>query len=102
VADWPDRFEDPPGPGASPENAEMPQPGFEQPAEPSRVDALIRQHGPQLLALDGIEGIAAGRTPAGGDAIVVFLRDEQARASLPQEIEGVPLQPVVTGPIDAQ
>jgi hypothetical protein len=80
----------------------MPQPGVEPSPAPSRVDALVRQYGPQLLALDGVEGIAAGRTQDGGDAIIVFLRDAQSGDALPKELEGVPVQPVITGPIEAQ
>jgi hypothetical protein len=102
VADWPDRYEAPPGAGEPPENAEMPAPGQEQPAPASHVEELLRRHGPSLLAIDGVEGIATGRTEAGVDAVIVFLRDESVAALLPRDLEGVPVQPVVTGPIEAQ
>ncbi len=79
----------------------MPQAGVEQPAITSDVQRVLRERGPTLLAIDGVEGIAAGRNAIGDDAITVFLHDASAGASIPAELDGVPVQTIVTGPIDA-
>ena len=102
MADWPDRFQPPPGPGEPRENAEMPPPVFEPPAPATQVEEVMRRHGPALLAVDGVEGIAAGRSPAGAPALIVFVRDSDVQDRLPTELDGVPVQSVITGPIEAQ
>jgi hypothetical protein len=102
VADWPDRWQEPPGPGEPPEDPVMPSPGEEPPGAGSHAEEVLRRHGPALLAIDGVEGIAVGRSPTGEDAIVVFIREAHVAANVPDELDGVPVQTVVTGPIQAQ
>jgi hypothetical protein len=80
----------------------MPQPSpGSPPASESNVHRVLRQHGPMLLAIEGVEGIAAGRTATGEDAVTVFLHDASVAASVPSELDGVPVQTIVTGTIDA-
>jgi hypothetical protein len=79
----------------------MPPSGAERPAISSDVERVLRERGPALLAIDGVEGIAAGRNAIGDDAITIFLHDAGAGASIPAQLDGVPVQTIVTGPIDA-
>jgi hypothetical protein len=79
----------------------MPQPPLAPPTSESHVHRVLRQQGPMLLAIKGVEGIAAGRTANGEDAITVFLHDASVAASVPRELDGVPVQTIVTGTIDA-
>ena len=65
------------------------------------VDAARQRHERSLLAIDGVEGVASGRTALGDDAMVVYLRDAAVRDLLPQRIEGFPVETAVTGPIDS-
>ena len=46
-------------------------------------------------------GVAVGRTQTGEDALVVYMRDPSVRNRLPSEVEGHPVETVVTGVIDA-
>ena len=54
-----------------------------------------------MLATAGIEGVAAGRDQNGNDAIVIYLRDEAAAATVPPTLDGYPVRAEVTGPITA-
>ena len=76
--------------------------------EPSSADApqsgiaLVRErHEQKLMSIEGVVGIAAGRTAIGDDAVVLYLRDASARSRVPSEIEGHSVETVVTGEIDA-
>ncbi|MDC8756882.1 hypothetical protein [Janthinobacterium fluminis] len=65
------------------------------------VDAARRRHERALLAIDGVEGVATGRTALGNDAIILYLRDATVQSRVPSQIEGFPVQTTVTGPINA-
>lgn len=65
------------------------------------VAAVRDWHAQALMALPGVTGVALGRTPIGDDAIVVYLRDASAKQRVPTQLEGYPVQTVVTGEIDA-
>jgi hypothetical protein len=62
---------------------------------------VLARHADELMAIDGVEGTGVGRNGVGDDAIVVYLRDASVRSRVPSEIEGYPVEPSVTGVIDA-
>jgi hypothetical protein len=53
------------------------------------------------MAIDGVEGVGVGRNSIGDDAIIVYLRTDDVKASLPRSIDGYPVETKVTGIIDA-
>jgi hypothetical protein len=83
------------------EEASMPYtPGSD--AEPaSGIQAVRQRHERDLAAIDGVVGLGIGRSRAGGDAIVVYLRDASVEARVPSELDGYPVVTVVTGAVDA-
>jgi hypothetical protein len=86
----------------SAEDAAMPYlPDGEGDTAAALVDSARRRHEPALLAIDGVEGVASGRTVSGDDAIVVYVRDDAARRLLPRQIEGFAVEIALSGPIDA-
>ena len=62
--------------------------------------AKTRNEG-RLLAIKGVKGVGIGRNAIGDDAIVVFLVDDSVGRQLPAEVDGFPVETVVTGEIDA-
>jgi hypothetical protein len=80
----------------------MPSPGPSPPGDVSRVEDVRRRHSRDLLASEGIEGVAVGRTEIGEDAIVVYVRDPSVSPRVPTKLEDVPVLTVVTGPIEAR
>ena len=65
------------------------------------IAAVRDRHESELMAIDGVVGVALGRNEIGDDAILVYLRDPSVRERLPRTLEDVPVQTEVTGPIDA-
>jgi hypothetical protein len=65
------------------------------------IAAVISRQEKELLPVDGVEGIGAGRDPAGHDALVVYVRDESVASAVPEKIDGYPVEIVVTGQISA-
>lgn len=66
-------------------------------SEPSTtLDAVRRRHNAELLAIDGVAGVATT-----DDGLLLYLRDEEARQRIPATVEGFPLSARVTGPIEA-
>jgi hypothetical protein len=65
------------------------------------IAAVISRQEKELLPVDGVEGIGAGRDPAGHDALVVNVRDESVASAVPEKIDGYPVEIVVTGQISA-
>jgi hypothetical protein len=63
--------------------------------------AVVRNHDRELLAVDGIEGVAAGQDRSGRDAIVVYVRQESVGERVPKTLEGYPVEVVVSGQITA-
>lgn len=91
------RFE-PPGDIAA-EDAAVPYHPPEQQLTGAR--AVVRNHDRELLAVDGIEGVAAGQDGSGRDAIVVYVSQESVAERVPKTIEGFPVEVVVSGQITA-
>jgi hypothetical protein len=84
------------------EEAAMPHTPSPADAEPvSAIEAVCRRHEKQLAAIDCVTGVAIGRTAIGEPAIVVYLREAAANERIPSELEGFPVQTIVTGAIDA-
>ena len=69
--------------------------------ESSGVDQARGRNEPRLLSINGVKGIGIGRNAIGDDAIVVFVVDGSVRARLPADVDGYPVETVVTGEIDA-
>jgi hypothetical protein len=66
----------------------------------SRALAVKERHESELLSLPGVEGV--GLTERDGrETIVLYLRGEEARSGVPEEVEGVPLTTEITGEITA-
>ena len=75
------------------------QPG---PATQSSGVSLAKERNEsRLLAIEGVRGVGIGRTAIGDDALVLFLVDESVARRLPGEVDGYPVETVVTGEIDA-
>lgn len=63
----------------------------------SDLAAAVRDDERRLLAVDGIEGVAAG-----DGVVVVYTRDESVAPQVPETIGDYPVEIVVTGEISAQ
>ena len=75
---------------------------YEPEPEPAlAIDVVRQRHERDIIAIDGVVGLATGRSRAGGDAIVVYVRDASVEARVPSELEGYPVVTVVTGAVDA-
>lgn len=85
------------------EEAAMPySPDDDAPAGASSAVERVRQsHEQRLMSISGVEGVGVGRSKIGGDAIIVYLRDEGAKKLVPSSIGGYPVETIVTGIIDA-
>ena len=68
----------------------------------SGVERVRQSHERELMSIDGVEGVGIGKNPIGNDAILVYLRDEGARKRVPANIEGFPVETIITGVIEAQ
>jgi hypothetical protein len=71
------------------------------PANHDTVVRALEHHRGGLESLDGVAGVAIGRTSLGEEAIMVYVIRPEAAGPLPSQIEGIPVEVVVTGPIDA-
>jgi hypothetical protein len=69
----------------------------------ARVRAVKRQHEGKLLDMAGVVGAGIGRSRSGEPVIEVYLdADESAKkAQIPNQLDGVPVRVVVTGPFTA-
>jgi hypothetical protein len=67
----------------------------------SSLEQVQQNHEQELMAIDGVEGVGAGRSKIGNDAIIVYLRDEGAKKRIPSNIDGYPVETIITGVIDA-
>lgn len=79
----------------------MPYDPDDESETPSRALRIKEEHEARLLAIDGVEGVGLGSDEAGEDAIILYLRNEEARARAPAKVEGVAVITEITGPIDA-
>lgn len=55
----------------------------------------------QLSHHKGIQGIGMTKTPSGEDAIIVYVKDQQALSQLPAVVRGFPVIGEITGEIRA-
>jgi hypothetical protein len=62
---------------------------------PSPLTTVVERSKAQLLQIEGVHGVAEGRTPIGDDAVRVDIDDDSIRPRLPNEIEGYPVEVVV-------
>jgi hypothetical protein len=53
------------------------------------------------MAIKGVEGVGIGNDSIGNDAIIVYVRTEDAKIRVPSSIDGYPVETIVTGIIDA-
>jgi hypothetical protein len=83
------------------ETAAVPYAPPPEEARRSRALAVKERHEGELLGLPGVMGV--GLTECDGrEAIVLYLRSEEARSGLPREMEGVPVTTEITGEITAR
>ncbi|HKG93529.1 MAG TPA: hypothetical protein VKA84_16595 [Gemmatimonadaceae bacterium] len=100
-------FESPPAPGAAGAGStarSLRQPaGAAEAADPATgIDRVRARHESRLLSMDGVVGVGLGRTSAGADVILVYVRDRAACDTLPGSLDGVPIEGIVTGTIRAR
>lgn len=65
-----------------------------------RVKEVQERHTAKLMAGEGVVGTAVGFNEQGKHAVLVFL-ERSGIAGIPQDLEGVPVYPLVTGKIAA-
>jgi hypothetical protein len=65
------------------------------PVPTTPIDDAIDRNRPRLLEIDGVIGVAHGRTSLGADAVLVHVVDESVRADVPAEIEDFPVEVIV-------
>ena len=65
-----------------------------------RVKQVQERHTAKLMAQKGVVGTAVGLSEGGRPAMLVLL-EETGVAGIPAELDGVPVQPIVTGKISA-
>lgn len=68
----------------------------------SELARVKQAHENELMAIDGVEGVGIGKNRIGDDAILVYLRDRGVVNSIPRDIEGHPVEIIITGQIDAR
>ena len=83
------------------EQAAMPYHPDDDPGPQGGIAEVISRRERELLPVDGVEGIAAGRDAAGHDALVVYVRDQAVAKAVPEKLDGYPVEIVVTGKISA-
>lgn len=65
------------------------------PGSRSRITEVIERNRVELTEIEGVHGVAEGRTPTGDDAVRVDVDDDAVRERLPETIEGYPVEVVV-------
>jgi len=65
-----------------------------------RVKEVQERHTNELMAREGVVGTAVGPNDQGRNAVLVLL-EKPGLGGIPQDLEGVPVHPVVTGKIEA-
>jgi hypothetical protein len=96
-----DQFEQP-GTNVT-EEAAMPEPfeGAEGTVSGSEVERVLARNEQQLLSIDGVEGVGIQQNLVGETVIAVYVRDRSAGERVPSELEGVPVEKVVSGEFEA-
>ena len=67
----------------------------------SAVEQVRQSHERELMAIEGVEGVGIGNDSIGNDAIIVYVRTNDAKTRVPSSINGYPVETIVTGVIDA-
>jgi hypothetical protein len=70
-------------------------------AEQSPLERTRQRHEQALMAIDGVVGVGIGRTSTGDEAILVYVKDASVKKRIPTRLEGFPVEPSVSGEIDA-
>jgi hypothetical protein len=80
-------------PNRNPNNdsAELPFTGEPPPAPSHPLDAVLQRFNSEILTIPGVEGTGHTLTPAGDDAIQVWIRDGSAAERIPSTFEGYPV-----------
>ena len=80
------------------EEAAMP---YRSGSETSPADMLKQKQQASLMAIEGVEGVGTGQDAIGNEAIVVYVRDQEAAKRVPQSVDGMKIVVQITGPISA-
>jgi hypothetical protein len=65
-----------------------------------RIREIQERHTERLMARAGVVGTAVGFNERGNSALLVFLEDSDT-TGLPKQLDGIPVEPIVTGTIYA-
>lgn len=76
---------------------------FNQPenAPQGGIEAVVAKHEQELLAIQGVTSVGIGFGPAGREVLALGVIDAGVAASLPPQIDGIPVRVFVTGEIEA-
>ncbi len=89
-------------PEEGPEHGEQAaMPYLQRDSTTSGIAAAKERNESRLMAIPGVKGVGIARNAIGDDALVVFLLDASVASRLPAEVDGYPVETVVTGEIDA-
>ena len=83
------------------ENAEITYQPDDEPSGGSGIKVAFAEAERQLAKREGVNGLGMSKTPAGQDAIVVYVKDKQALSQLPKVVNGIPIVGEITGEIKA-
>jgi len=87
-------------PGGAIEEAAVPMSGAPQ-SPRSPVTGVVERNRERLLAIEGVIGVAEGRTAIGDDAVRIDVLDASVGERTPREVEGYQVEVVVvTGGYD--
>ena len=67
-------------------------------ATEQQIREIKQRHGPALMKQAGISGVGIEKDEQGGYVLAVHASDPKALASVPEQIEGVPVKRVHSGP----
>ncbi len=71
----------------------------DEPPAAAGIGSALAHAEQQLGTKSGVHGMGMTKTPAGEDAIVVYVEDQQALSQLPATVDGYPIVGEVTGEI---
>jgi hypothetical protein len=63
------------------------------------IMAVVDEHAPRLIQIEGVSGVAVGRLPRGRPCVRIYVVEltDELRAQLPDELEGYPVDIEVSG-----
>ncbi len=70
-------------------------------ATEEEVRRVKRQHGPALMKQRGVSGVGIEKDDCGGYVLTVNVDDDDALQQVPEQIEGLPVRRVRSGPFRA-